>query len=263
MRGKTGRLDKAPWRNVEPPRGPVEKEFLHPVLLGESIAPFRLLTFALAVLPIKGEELLNAKGTADAGHRYLALWLHDAEAKWTEHSSKGADGAPRMTLPERLDHMRGLSAQLPPAGLRVVYTKAGELLSAAVLEDAQVIIDANAYWAAARGTDEARYLVAILNSRTVLARIVPMQAAGAWGPRHFDKLVWELPIPEFDPRQPLHGELAAAASEAERIAAAVPLKEGAHFTASRRAIRDALAEGGIAERIDALVERLLRAIAGD
>jgi hypothetical protein len=35
------------------------------------------------------------------------------------------------------------------------------------------------------------------------------------------------------------------------------LIEGAHFTASRRAIRNALAENGIAGKIDALVGRLL------
>jgi hypothetical protein len=35
------------------------------------------------------------------------------------------------------------------------------------------------------------------------------------------------------------------------------LKEGAHFTRQRRAIRDALIATGIAQRIDALVARLL------
>ena len=67
----------------------------------------------------------------------------------------------------------------------------------------------------------------------------------------------ELPIPEFDRRVALHGELADAAARAERVAAAVPLNEGAHFMRQRRAIRDALAEDGIAATIDGLVNRLL------
>jgi hypothetical protein len=33
VRGKTGPLVRLPWRNVEPPRGPVEAEFLRPLLL--------------------------------------------------------------------------------------------------------------------------------------------------------------------------------------------------------------------------------------
>jgi hypothetical protein len=84
-----------------------------------------------------------------------------------------------------------------------------------------------------------------------------MQPRGAGGPRHFDKLVWELPTPQFDSRNSLHRSLSIAAVEAQRVAAVVELKEGAHFTAQRRAIRDALAADGIAARIDALVTRLL------
>jgi hypothetical protein len=84
-----------------------------------------------------------------------------------------------------------------------------------------------------------------------------MQPRGAGGYRHFDKLPWELPVPEYDRRAELHRELAAAATEAERIASEVPLRESAHFTSQRRAIRAALTANGIAGRIDALVTRLL------
>lgn len=66
-----------------------------------------------------------------------------------------------------------------------------------------------------------------------------------------------MPIPEYDRRVDLHRDLAAAAAVAERVAAAVPLKEGAYFTRRRRAIRDALAAHGIAGQIEALVTRLL------
>jgi len=97
----------------------------------------------------------------------------------------------------------------------------------------------------------------VLNSATVVARIVSMQPRGAGGPRHFDNLVWELPVPEYDRRETLHRELATAAARAEHVAAAVALREGVHFTTQRRAIRDALAEDGIAATIDGLVNRLL------
>lgn len=52
-----------------------------------------------------------------------------------------------------------------------------------------------------------------------------MQPRGAGGARHFDNLVWELAIPEYDRREGAHRELAEAAAEAERVAGAVSLRE--------------------------------------
>jgi hypothetical protein len=257
VRGKTGPLDRAPWRNVDPPHGAVEAEFLRPLLLGEGIAPFRLLTLALAVIPVEGEALLDAAAATSIGHRHLAAWLRDIDAKWAAHCSKRQDGTPRMTLGQQLDHMRKLSTQLSVTGMKVVYNKAGTLLSAATLDDPRTIIDTGAYWTAARSLEEARYLMAVLNSGTVLARVIPMQPRGWRDPRHFDNLVWELPVPEYDRRHALHRELADAAAEAERVAAIVPLREGVHFMRQRRSIRDALATDGIAATIDTLVARLL------
>jgi hypothetical protein len=98
VRGKIGPLDRVPWRNVDPPHGAVEVEFLRPVLLGESIAPFRLLTLALGVIPIEGGTLLDAAAAMTVGHRHLATWLRDIEVKWATHCSKLQDGRPRMTL---------------------------------------------------------------------------------------------------------------------------------------------------------------------
>jgi hypothetical protein len=84
VRGKAGSLDKAPWKDIDPPRGAVEAQFLRPILLGETIAPFRLLTLALGVVPADHEVLLDAAAAADSGHCHLAVWLRDVEAKWAE-----------------------------------------------------------------------------------------------------------------------------------------------------------------------------------
>jgi hypothetical protein len=257
VHGRIGALDRMPWREIEPPRGAVEAQFLRTVLLGENIAPYRVLTTALAVIPVESGALLDSAAAAAGGHRHLAAWLRDIERKWRAHCGKRADGTPRLILTQQLDHMRKLSIQLSASGLKVVYTKAGTLLSAAILDDPNVVIDHKAYWAVTRSIEEARYLVVVLNSATVLARIIPMQPRGWRDPRDFDNLVWELPIPEFDRRLTLHRELADAAAEAEQVAALVPLREGAHFMRQRRAIRDALAAHGIASEIDKLVIKLL------
>ena len=123
VRGKVGPLDKRPRSTVEPLRGPVEAEFLRPVLLGESIAPFRVLMAATCVVPVRGGEVLDSRAAADAGYRHLATWLREVEAKWAKNASKRVDGTPRMTLRQQVGHMRKLSAQLPPPATRVVMRR--------------------------------------------------------------------------------------------------------------------------------------------
>lgn len=55
--------------------GPVELKFLRPLLLGEGLAPYRLLEISLAVIPEEDGSTLDAQSAADAGHRHLAAWL--------------------------------------------------------------------------------------------------------------------------------------------------------------------------------------------
>lgn len=83
-----------------------------------------------------------------------------------------------------------------------------------------------------------------------------MQPRGWRDPRDFEKLVWELPIPEFDEALSLHREIAAAGAEAQAAAAAVVLPDG-DYRRKRRVIREALVGVGLAARIEALVARLL------
>ena len=52
--GRDRWMDRPPWNRVPPPAGPVEVRFLRPLLLGESIAPFRQLETVLAVVPVDG-----------------------------------------------------------------------------------------------------------------------------------------------------------------------------------------------------------------
>jgi hypothetical protein len=68
--------------------------------------------------------------------------------------------------------------------------------------------------------------------------------------------MFNLPIPRFNPRDPLHNAIAEAAREAETIAARVPMPENTKFQRARGLIRAALTETGVAQRIDALVARL-------
>lgn len=257
MQGRAGKLDKAPWTTVEPPVGPIEARFLRPIILGETVVPFHLLEPVHGVVPMVGATLLNAETAQAEGHDNLARWLRDIEAKWAVHSNRGSDGKAGMTLTARINHMHTLSAQAGGRPNRVVYTASGTRLSAARVASSDAIVEHKAYWAAARTEEEASYLVAVLNSAAVLAKIADLQPHGQRDKRDFDNLVWTLPIPEYDPADTLHRDLAAAAARAERVVAGLDLTGVGHFTAKRRAIRLALETDGVAAEIEALVDALL------
>ena len=161
-----------------------------------------------------------------------------------------------ISLIQQFDYYGKLSAQFPIPRLRMVYAKAGTQ-PAACLVRGEAIIDHMLYWATPRIESEGYYVAAILNSEIARASVAAMQARGQWGARHFDKVMFNLPIPPFEPSEALHNELAAAAGEAERIAAVFELPESVKFQRARKLIRDALTESGIAPHIDELVARLL------
>jgi SAM-dependent methyltransferase len=244
--------EKRPWKELPEIQNSVEVEFLRPVLLGESILPYRIFKPFEGVIPVNGKgEVLDAEAAANRGFDGLRGWMRKAETLW---KSNGADGA--MTLTGRWNYHNELGAQFPIVPLRVVYSKAGTQPASCVVRDRAAIIENTLYWMGFKET-EGNYLSAILNSETARARTVQYQARGQWGARHFDKVIFNLPIPRFDAAVKLHRDLAAAAGEAEKIAALVDLPEGIKFQRARGLVRAALTEAGIAQRIDGLVVRLL------
>ncbi len=255
--GQTGNQDKDPWKQVDPPRGTVEKEFLRSAILGECVLPFRVLSAREAVVPWEQETgaLVDASGASARGHRHLARWMGETERLWNEH------GRGRRALKDQHDYYGQLSAQFPLPSVRVVYTKAGRNLVAAVVRDGSAVVDHTLYWGGA-GEEEAYYLCALLNSECVRMQVEQYQAQGQWGARHFDKYVFNLPIPVFDQEVALHGRLAAAGRVAEEVAAGVEVPPGEHFQRARRVLRASLVGHGIAGRTEELVAELLKVGAG-
>ena len=202
-------------------------------------------------MPVTAQgTVLDAEAAANRGYFGLHGWMSAAESLWNTHRPSD------ISLVEQFDYYKKLSAQFPLPRLRVVYAKAGTQ-PAACLVRSEAIIDHMLCWSALSSEAEGCYIAAILNSETSRARVAAMQARGQWGARHFDKVMFNLPIPLFDPSEPLHNDLAAAAAEAERIAAAFELPESVKFQRARKLIRDALTEADIAPHIDELVARLL------
>ena len=237
--------EKPPWKSLPGIEANVEKKFLHPVLLGESILPYRVFRPFEGVVPATAKgAMLDAQAAADRGFGGLHSWMKQAEAIWKANAESGS-----MTLIDRWNYHNELGSQFPIAPLRVVYAKAGTLPAACLVRDNSVI-DHKLYWSTPADEQEAFYLTAILNSEVARSRTVSLQSRGQWGARDFDKVIFTLPIPRFDAKVALHMELAAAAREAEEIAAAVQLPEAVKFQRARRMVRDALTEAGINVRFE-------------
>ncbi len=251
-------LDKAPWKSLPVKTGAVESIFLRPAYLGESVAPFRVLQAFEAVIPFDGTELMS--GDSERIDRYpgLAEWWRGAEAIWLENRSSD-----KRTLIEQLDYLRQLSAQFPIPPWRVGYTKAGNTLAAAAFNDDRGIVDHMLYWAPAHSRAEAQYLVGVLNA-PVLGEIVrPYQSVGAFGARHFDKYVWNAPIPTFDETIDLHRQIVALADRSQSVASDVELAPELGFQRARKVIREALAADGVLSELDRHVRQLLSPVSVD
>lgn len=244
--------EKKPWKDLPGLSGIVETGHVHPVHLGETIAPFRALPPLLAVLPLAPDHILT-DNEIDESPDLADWWRGQVEAAWGEGRAK-TEKSPLLT---RMDYHGQLSAQLPLRPHRVVYSKAGSNLVAARLEDTDSVLDHSLYWAPAASIEEARYLTGILNSDTLLSRVRPYQAVGLFGARHFDKYVFRIPFPAFAPGDPDHRHVAALAARAEEVAARVPVASGTGFKEVRKAISASLKADGVAGELEKAVDVVL------
>jgi methylase of polypeptide subunit release factors len=250
LRSRRGALDKSPWKDLPSHEGVVESIFVRRAYLGESVAPFRLLTIPEAVIPYDGIRLMDGSDLRIDRYPGLAAWWRQAEQIWLANRT-----SERRTLIEQLDYMHQLSAQFPIAQRRVVYTKAGNTLAAAIVEDHLGVVDHKLYWAPVTNQQEALYLVAILNAAITNELVKPYQSVGAFGPRDFDKYVWRAPIPSFNSENPVHRRLADLAEEAQAAAQEVELEGNESFQRARRMIRDKLRAAGISSALDDAVRQ--------
>ena len=245
--------EKEPWKSLAGLEGRVESEFIRPVLLGESILPYRVFQPFEGVIPATAKgTILDAEAAATRGISGLTSWMKSAEKVWNDNAESG-----KMTLIGRWNYHNELGSQFPIPKLRVVYAKAGTIPAASIVRDSNFVVDHKLYWSKVTSIQEGHYLTGLFNSEVSRKRTESLQSRGQWGARDFDKVVFTLPIPLFDDKVTLHHDLAAAAEEGEKLAALVEMPDGVKFQRARRLVREALAEAGISQTIDNLVARLL------
>lgn len=250
VRSQRSANEKAPWKTLEGKAGTIERQFLRPVFVGDTVLPFRVRTAPLGVIPWDGTTLLATTTTRLDQYPGLAEWWRSAEKTWDRHRKS------EMSLLQRLDYQRGLATQLPGSQHRVVYSASGMYLAAAYVTDQRVVVEHKLYWATVSGPEEGRYLTGVLNSDALLQLVRPLQSRGEHNPRDFDKYVWQLPIPLYDQAVRLHSDLVELAERAEHVAASVELPEQS-FQALRRRVRQALEADGVADQLNAAVTALL------
>lgn len=245
------KLEKEPWKSQPSWSATLPSRYVFDVHLGSTLVPFGLLKPWRAVLPIERQQLMDEKQIHNADNS-MRDWWRDVSQRWEDNKTKQS----KLSLMENLDYQRKLSKQLNAVKHRVVYTASGNTLAAARVTKPSVIIDHKLYWMPASGEDEAKYLTAILNSPVTTEMVAVYQSRGLFGGRDFDKNVWRLPIPKFDPADPLHAQLVDLAAKAEEVAAGVDA--GTYgFQKHRQLVRNALAEAGITEPMNTAVKTLL------
>ena len=155
-------------------------------MLGESIAPYRVLGSVPTVIPWdeRTRTVLDAAAARSAGYVHLASWLTAAEGLWESH------GRGQMALSDRIDYHGSLAIQMPSAPVRVVYAASGTQPAAAVLRDPGGVVEHKLYWADVE-ENEGHFLAAVLNSEAARSRVAHLQSRGQWGARDFDKVIFE------------------------------------------------------------------------
>jgi SAM-dependent methyltransferase len=243
--------DKKPWKDLPALEGVIEAEFIRPVLLGESVLPFRIAKAFDAVIPRDRKGLMDGQSDRLDAYEGLASWWRNAEATWENHRSSD-----RLTLIKNLDYQRKLEQQFPIQPERIVYNASGMHLVASRLFDRRAVIEHGLYWATVASAAEALYLCAILNSATFTDLVRPFMSYGK-DERHFDKHIWQLPVPLYEPADDLHSRLSARGAELEAEIGKLELDTSRHFAAVRRDVRQFIAASEAGQDVEELVEELL------
>ena len=115
----------------------------------------------------------------------------------------------------------------------MAYTQSGQP-TAAIIRDNKAIVDRTLYQTICRSEQEARYILALINSNALAAATAPFMPKGLYGPRHFEKHGWKLPIPRYDASDPLHIQLSELGATAEQECHELIGPERHHDQARRR-----------------------------
>ena len=213
--------------------GVVSNDNLLDVYLGECIAPYVALDPLKAALPVHRPTMTmplshdDCEGNKHDTCRLEVTELHSTmQRRWanaTEMYREAHQQRVIKDLYDRLNYQKILTSQLEylqgaiagDGTIRVAYTQSGQP-TAAIILDNHAIMDRKLYQTICQSENEAYYVLAVINSEELAAAAATFMTKGQYGARDFEKHGWKLPIPRYDPSDPLHtklGELGATAEQ--------------------------------------------------
>ena len=270
---RRGTHDKEPWRSLDLmdiTNQTVESLHVYDVHLGETVVPYATLEPLKAVLPLRRtDDEMPSDPDGIGGVRIAGLERRMRE-RWPTVSrlwEQNKKPATRLDLLGQLDYLHKLSSQLEwqkdpgDRPFRMVYTKSGKP-TAALLHDDRAIVENVLFWVTCRHTQEANYLLAIINSSVLYETVASLMSKGQYGARDLHNRLWKLPISEFDPREPLHVNLsdagrAAAEGVTKQLAQLHQQRNDLTVTIARREILKWLADSQEGRAVETLVGELL------
>ncbi len=126
-------------------------------------------------------------------------------------------------LYSNMNHLNKMISQLEyaqtaihdPTKIRVAYTTQGEP-TAAIIGDNHAVLDHKLFQTTCRSKNEARYVLAIINSGALTTAAETFMTKGLYGARDFEKHGWKLPIPRYDADDRLHVQISRLGATAEQ-----------------------------------------------
>ena len=242
--------------------GVVSNDHLFDVFLGECISPYVALDPLQAALPVHRATMTmplnhdNCEGNKHDACKLEVTELHPTmQRRWDNAAEMFRAAHQSQAIKDlygNLNHLNKLTSQLHylrgaiagDATTRVVYTQSGQP-TAAVIRDRLAIVDYVLFQTICCSEEEASYVLALINSKALATATEQFMPKGLYGPRHFEKHGWKLPIPRYDANDLLHARLGELGTTAEQECTALIAESGilekpagdAQSRAARRVLR--------------------------
>lgn len=248
----TTRSSHKPWNEVDTQTGDIPATWLRHLLTSSELHPFSLRpTLQTAIIPTSDTGALQTLPAASN-----PFWAK-LDAIYREYRGQGRHTP--QTLLHRIDYNRALSSQLAKPGRRptlVLHPASGDIMRAARVPPGFAIIQDTIHYFRARTSNEAAFIVALLNAPCLTRAFAESRTSG----RHFKNNPWRaIPIPRYDRTNPAHRRLVTLCKRAE-LSATTWLSSSAtpsgQVAASKR-IRELLKDAGILRSIDDAARSLL------
>ena len=209
----TQRSTQSPWKSIPPQEGWVPETWVRPTYTSTQLLPYTMNE------PVKSLIPADEDYTPHQNPSQVCPFWDELEEIYETHS--GAGKSTPKTLIQRVTYLGGLGAQKTLASdslSLVVYPASGDIMRASRIKPGEATLDDTLYWGETQNSNEAAFLVSILNAACLRRAFLECRDSG----RDFHLHPWKrVPIPRYDPAIQAHVHLADLCSALEAAATSV------------------------------------------